>query len=412
MASTPKVARAVIDRNRGEAQVEDRVVATFPMERANPFDPPPGYVDMQAEGPIVRARMTTARKQDVWLVTRYEEARAVLRDTRFSSDCLRPGFPLVREPSALIRMDPPTHTHYRRMLAPEFVGRHIAGLRGEIESLTDRLLDEMEAEGPPADLVRTVAMPLPSLVICRLLGVPLDDHAFLQEQTAIALCKTSSDENVDDAVQALGDYMERIVRAKEADPDDDLLSRLVVDHVRTGTCSHEVAVDLARLLLVAGHVTTVNMIGLGVLTLLLHPEQADALRRSPSLVEGCVEELLRHHSITGAIARVATEDAEIGGQLVRAGDGVLVLLSVANRDPREYLEPDRFDLHRPVRQHLAFGYGPHHCLGSALARLELQVVLGRILARFPQLRLAVPVADVQFRHEMRIYGVHELPVAW
>lgn len=269
------------------------------------------------------------------------------------------------------------------------------------------------AAGPSlVDLVPTLAMPLPSLVICRLLGVPYDDHAFLQERTAAALRAESSQEEIDRAVEELGDYMDGVVRRKARDPGDDLLGRLIANHVRTGECPLERAADLARLLLVAGHVTTVNMIGLGVLTLLRHPGQLERLRADPRLIGPAVNELLRHLSITATLSRVATQDIEVGGTLVRAGEGVMVLLSSANRDERAFESPDRFDIHRAERGNLAFGWGPHLCLGAALARLELKIVFGAVIRRFPTLRLAVELDDIPFREKVLIYGVHALPVTW
>ncbi|WP_410631012.1 cytochrome P450 [Amycolatopsis sp. cmx-4-83] len=385
-------------------------VVTYPMERTDPFHPPPEYAGLRERAPVVPARLSFRPGHDAWLVTRYREARQVLDDTRFSSDSRLPGFPVRRAHSALIRMDPPEHTHYRAMLAPEFVGRRVAELRPVVHRLTGRLLDALDSGPAEVDLVPTLAMPLPSLVICHLLGVSYADHVFLQERTAAALRATSTPEEIDQAVADLGDYMDGVVREKTANPGDDLLSRLVAEQVRTGRCTPEVAADLARLLLVAGHVTTVNMIGLGLLTLLRNPRQLEELRADERLAAPAVTELLRHLSITPSLARVATEDIEVGGCLIKAGDGVMILLSSANRDEREYADPDRFDIHRAERQNLAFGWGPHLCLGASLARLELQVVLTAVARRFPRLELAVDLDDIPFRHKVNIYGVHELPV--
>ncbi|BBB01920.1 putative cytochrome P450 [Actinacidiphila reveromycinica] len=382
------------------------------MARTNPFDPAPGYVALQEEEPLTLARMTVGKRQDVWLVTRYQEAREVLADTRFSSDSRAPGYPLVRAFTRMIRDDPPDHTRFRQMLTSEFLGRRVTELQEDVQRLTDDLLDGLAARPAPVDLVRELAMPLPSLVICRLLGVPYDQHEYLQERTAAALSKESTNQQIDQAIDDLGDYLEQIVRGKMDHPTDDLLSRFVVKQVHDGTCTFEDAVDIARLLLVAGHVTTVNMIGLGVLVLLRNPRALAELRAEPRLIPGAVDELLRYLSITGGVARVATEDVEVAGRLIRKGQGVLVLHSVANRDPREFPEPDRFDIHRDAHRHLAFGHGPHLCLGMLLARMEMRVVLGSLMSRFPGLRLAVPEEEIPFRHAMRIYGIHELPVTW
>ena len=381
----------------------------FPQARVNPFDPAPGYARLREQAGIVRAAMRTGKGNDVWLVTRYREACQVLKDTRFSSDCRLEGFPLVRAFTTMIRMDPPQHTAVRQMLISEFTAQRMEGWRQTAQELTDGLLDDAMNAAQPVDLVQALAMPLPSLVICRLLGVPYSHHARLQECTATALRFSSTEEQVDAAIAELGDHLEKVVADKMRAPGDDLLSRLVRDHVQAGTCTHDTAVDLARLMFVAGHVTTVNMIGLGVLTLLEHHDQVQRLFEGDSAA-AVVEELLRYLTIAGSVGRVATEDVEVGGTRIRRGDGLMVLLSVANRDPRIFDSPDVFNTARDQRHNVAFGHGPHQCIGKSLARLELQVALPTLFRRFPRLRAAIPVEDVAFRHEMRIYGVHELPV--
>jgi cytochrome P450 len=389
-----------------------RSSVTFPMARQDPFHPPFEYARLRAEGPVACANHAAQPGRQLWLITRDKEARQVLTDMRFSSDSRRPGYPMRRNYSALIRMDPPEHSRYRKMLMPEFAAPQMAKLRPVVEAITNRLLDQI-VKGPlPVDLVTALARPLPSLVICHILGVPYDDHGFLQDRTTEALRIDAADEEIDRAVDDLGHYMDKVVRQKLEKPGDDLLSRLIAGQVRSGSCSVETAVDLARLLLVAGHVTTVNMIGLGILTLLLHPEQLQQLRREPKLVAAAVEELLRHLSITATLSRVAIEDVEVGGTLIKAGDGVLVLLSSANRDERVYESPDRFDLHRQERGNLAFGWGPHICLGAALARLELKIVIDAVLQRLPNLQLVGTVDELRFREKVLIYGVQSLPVSW
>ncbi|MFF3751423.1 cytochrome P450 [Streptomyces sp. NPDC002018] len=412
MSHPPHRAERDAHKDGDHVELGECPAVSYPMQRQDPFHPPAEYEALRAQGPVVPARLSFAGDRPAWLVTRFKEAREVLADTRFSSDSRLPGFPVRRAHSTLIRMDPPDHTRYRDMINHEFVGRRVAELRPVIEDLTDRLLDDI-ARGPArSDLLPALAMPLPSLVICHLLGVSYADHVFLQERTADALRATSTAEEIDEAVADLGRYMDRVVQSKLDTPGDDIISRLVTDHVRTGACTPEVAADLARLLLVAGHVTTVNMIGLGILTLLQHPEQLDELRHNERLTGPAVNELLRHLTITPSLARVATQDVEVGGTLIRAGEGVMILLSSANRDEREFHDPATFDIHRKERVNLALGWGPHLCLGAALARLELQIVITRTLRRFPGLRLAVDLDTIPFRHKVNIYGVHELPVVW
>ena len=354
--------------------------------------------------------MTTEKGHLVWLVTRYREARKILIDTRFSSDSRLPGYPVNRVFSTLIRMDPPDHTHYRQLLNPEFTVRRLSGLRPQVQKLTDDLLNTIAARAQPVDLVAELAMPLPSMVICGLLGVPPEDHSFLRERTAVALSMTSTDEQIERALTDLGDHVEQVLAERMERPADDLLTRLA-GRFKAGDCPYAAAVDLARLLLVAGHVTTVNMIGLGLLTLLHDPRQADDLRADNGLIPSAVDELLRYLSVVPTLARVATEDIEVCGKRIQAGEGVLILLSVANRDLDEFREADLLDLHRDERHHLAFGAGPHQCIGKSLARMELEIVIETVLRRFPSARLAVPFDELSFRHDSNIFGVNELPVS-
>ncbi|MFI7195458.1 cytochrome P450 [Nocardia nova] len=384
-------------------------VTEYPMPRTDPFHPPPEYTRLRADGPVVRARLR-ANGNETWLITRYEEAKAVLADTRFSSDSRRPGFPVPRPQSALMGMDPPEHTRYRQMLNAEFGSRRIAELRPAVQGFTERLLDEIAARPDPVDLVSALAMPLPALVICRLLGLPESDHLFLQSRTTAALGIAGTPDQMRSALSELRAYIAGIAAEKLERPGDDLIGRLVVGPVRSGDCPPTAVAEIASVLLSAGLVTTVNMIGIGILTLLRHPDQLAALRARPDTVPAAVNELLRHLSVTATVSRVATEDVEIGGTLIRAGDGVMVLLSSANRDERVFADPDAFDIARQERGHLAFGKGPHVCIGAALARLELHVVMAAVLQRFPALRLAADVSDIPFRLQETIYGVNELPV--
>ena len=263
------------------------------------------------------------------------------------------------------------------------------------------------------DLVQALALPVPSMVICELLGVPYRDHEFFQERTRTLLHHKSTPEQARAAADELAAYLDRLVADKADAPGDDLIGRLLVDQERPGALSRSDLVMMARLLLVAGHETTANMIGLGTLALLDHPEQLRRLLADLSLVPNAVEELLRFLSIVQfGIPRLAVQDAVVGDVTIRAGEGVVALLPAANRDPDEFAHPDDLDVTRPARRHVAFGYGVHQCLGQTLARVELQEVFTRLFTRFPTLRLAVPFEQVPLRHDMFIYGVHALPVAW
>jgi cytochrome P450 len=397
----------------------DTRVPAYPMERDCPFDPPPELRRIQAESPITRVRLWDGSSP--WLITDYPGQRAVLSDPRFSADVRRPGYPHVTAASqarrkrsrSFISMDEPEHGTYRTMLTGTFMIKKIEALRPRIQRIVDGLIDAMLDGGPPADLVSAFALPVPSLVICELLGVPYAEHAFFQRCSRVLVSSRSTPEEAVAAADELKDYLTRLLDRKAADPKDDLLSRLVTEQAKT--MSRCQIADMAMLLLVAGHETTANMIGLGTLTLLQHPDQLAELRESddPKLIAGAVEELLRYLSIVhSGRRRVATEDVEIGGRLIRAGEGVIVATDAGNRDATAFPDPDVLDIHRRARHHVAFGYGVHQCLGQPLARVELQVVYGTLYRRVPTLRQAVPLEEIRFKHDMLVYGVHELPVSW
>jgi cytochrome P450 len=284
-------------------------------------------------------------------------------------------------------------------------------LRPEIQRIADRLVDELERRTQPVDLVEAFALPLPSLVIADLLGVPEEDRPFFEERSRMLVSNRVGTDVAVKAFEEMREYMERLVAGKRERPGDDVLTRL--DQMeRAGDMGHDEVVDTGRLLLLAGHVTTANMIALGVTLLLQHPDQMAELRAQPGLLKGAIEEMLRHQTLLrGGLRRVATEDVEVGGQLIRAGEGVVVLLSAANRD-RLFAEAETFDIHRNVRHHLAFGYGSHQCIGQLLAREELHVALGTILRRLPNLELAVPLKEVRFRDDEFLHGLRELPIRW
>ncbi|MFF3005464.1 cytochrome P450 [Kitasatospora sp. NPDC057940] len=389
---------------------------THPAARGGcPFDPPPAYQQAQQDEPI--SRITLWDGAPSWLVTRHDDIKAVLSDARFSSDAARSGFPFIsagaRQLSTgqrtFIRMDDPEHAHLRRMLTSEFMIKKVEALRPEIQRIADELLDEMTAGRNSGDLVHEFALPLPSLVICLLLGVPYQDHDFFQECSRVLLRRDSSAEEVQIAQKNLVDYLIKLTDSKRTEPDDGILSRLVA----RGELNTEEIGAMGRLLLVAGHETTANMTALSILALLQNPTQLAHLREHPESVAGAVEELLRYLTIVhSGLTRVATEDVTIGDVRIREGEGVICMISTANRDEQKFPDGDELDLSRDARLHLAFGFGVHQCLGQPLARLELQIALNSILRRLPELRLAVPFEEIRFRGDMLIYGVHELPLAW
>jgi cytochrome P450 len=393
----------------------------FPLPRRCPFDPPAEYTELRDDHPVLRVRLPDGTP--AWLVTRAADARAVLADPAMSADVTRPGFPAafpaVRVLASLptrpffVRTDPPEHDEQRRLVIPEFTVRRVRAMRPGIQRVVDERIDALLAGARPADLVRELALPVPSLVICRLLGVPYEDHEFFEERARVPLAAGSGPAEIEGAFHDLRAYLDDLVARKEADPADDLISGLVGRHLPAGRMTREDVVSTSMLLLLAGHGTTAQMISLSTVALLEDPDQLAALRADPGLLPGAVEELLRYLSIADRIpARVATRDTEVGGVRVRAGEGVLVSLALADRDPAVFTDPDTLDVGRGDRHHLAFGYGVHQCLGQNLARLELEVVLGTLFERVPGLRLAVPADELPYLPPVGLHGLRELPVTW
>ncbi|MFE4831563.1 cytochrome P450 [Streptomyces sp. NPDC056672] len=396
------------------------IVPAYPMERAArcPFDPPPALNERE---PVSRVKIWDGSTP--WLVTGYHEQRAVLAEPTISSDWTRTGYPHRKATDAVStnssrafpRMDNPEHDVHRRMLTSNFMVKRVEALRPRIQQIVDSQLDQMLAGPKPADLVTAFALPVPSLVICELLGVPYADHEFFQSRSYNLLSRTATPEQARAAAGQLQEYLLELVDAKNAAPGDDLFSRLVVERLRTGELSRGEVATMGVTLLVAGHETTANMIALGTVALLQNPGQLRELRETddPVVVAGAVEELLRYLTIVHAgTRRVATEDIEIGGKLIKAGEGVIVANDAGNRDGTAFPDPDVLDIHRQSRHHVAFGYGIHQCLGQPLARVELQVVYSTLYRRIPTLDLAIPFEEVPFKEDMTVYGVHSLPVTW
>ncbi|MEU6669049.1 cytochrome P450 [Streptomyces sp. NPDC046727] len=391
----------------------------FPQDRTCPYHPPTGYAPLRDGRPLSRVTLYDGR--EVWLVTGQTTARALLADPRLSTERRRPGFP-VPSPRfeagrdrrlALLGVDDPEHQRQRRMLIPSFTVKRATALRPWIQRIVDELLDRMVAQGPPAELVSAFALPVPSMVICGLLGVPYADHEFFEEQSRRLLRGPTGADTVA-ARDRLEEYLGGLIdaKAKEAEPGDGILDELVHQRLRTGDLGRADVVSLAIILLVAGHETTANMISLGTFTLLQHPGRLAQVRADPALLPAVVEELMRMLSIAEGLQRLALEDIEIAGTTIRAGDGVLFSTSVINRDTSVYDDPDALDFHRPDRHHLAFGFGFHQCLGQNLARAELEIALGTLLTRLPGLRLAAPPEEIPFKPGDTIQGMLELPVTW
>ncbi|WP_040841376.1 cytochrome P450 [Nocardia brevicatena] len=393
----------------GTAATSD--LASFPFRRECPFAPSDKYKSYSDDA----LRKVDFKGAPGWLVTGYNNVRSVLADPRMSvrgiDDSTRGDAGDQVVPGFFLAMDPPEHDDLRRILAKEFTPRRMAAMRPTIERIANELIDDMLASDGPVDIVDALALPLPSLVICELLGVPYDKHDFFQERTRAVLASESTPEQVGAAITDVMTYLAELVTIKQAEPGDDLIS-LLVKHVESGAVSIADVAGMSTLLLMAGHETTGNMIGLGLFSLFEHPDQLAELRSDLELMPQAVEELLRHLDIIGNLPRTTTEDIEINGQTIAKGELVMLSTEAGNRDAAAFDEPDRFDIHRDAGRHLTFGHGIHTCLGAPLARLELDVVFTTLLKRLPTLRLAVPAAAVRVKYEAKILGVHELPVTW
>ncbi|MFD6157241.1 cytochrome P450 [Nocardia sp. NPDC060256] len=391
----------------------------IPFARTCPFSPPAEYQRMLAEEPVARVRLLN--NDEVWALTSYADVRAMFTDARFSSDNRHPGYPTFtpEKPTeqpvrTIVNLDAPEHNEARRRVIGEYTAKRIKDLRPQVQLIVDKHLDAL-LDGPkPVDLVAALAVPVPALVMCEQLGVPLDDHQFFLSINTKLVSIASSESERDEAFSALGGYLWALIEKKENNPGDDLLSRQIAKNRECGDYDRMSLLGLAFLLLVAGHENLVGMIALGTALLLQHPEQRARFTADPSLTPGMVEEMLRYFTVADlAAVRVATEDVKIGSKIIRAGEGVVALINAANHDPDVFPEPNEFDINRrPSHPHLALGFGPHLCLGQSLARMELEVVFDTLFARIPGLKLAVPVEELKFKGEEGTYGLYELPVSW
>lgn len=371
-------------------------------------DPFPLYRQLREAGPVRRA--VIAGGVEAFLVTRYEDGLAALSDPRLSSDIRDatdrrlmdqlPEFERESMMSNMLRSDPPDHTRLRRLVSKAFTARRVAGLRPRIQEIADRLLDELAPAGR-AELVAEYALPLPVTVISELLGVPVDDQYDFQRWTDDMLLRGEKMPDpvvVNEAWQKMRAYLTHLLDAKRARPEDDLLSALISARDEERRLSEDELISMTFLLLVAGYITTVNLIGGGITALLAHPDQLELLRNDPGLLPGAIEEFLRYDGpVSPGIARFAREDVEIAGVSVPRGATVLIASAIADRDPERYSDPDRLDVARRDIGHLAFGHGIHYCLGAPLARLEGEIAIGTALHRLTDLNLAVPPSELAWR---------------
>ncbi|MBC2869632.1 cytochrome P450 [Streptomyces mexicanus] len=389
----------------------------FPFSDTDDLRIEPRFEQLREKEPLCPVRLPHG--EPAWLVTRYEDVKTVLGDPRFSrAEAQHRDEPRTRYhrglPGNIMEFDPPEHTRLRRVVAKAFTARRVEELRVRAQEIADRLVDEMTAQGPPADLVAGFALPLPVTVICELLGVPLEDRARFRHWSDAMLSTTRfTPAEIDRCVEELSAYMAGLVAERRERPQDDLLGVMVAARDEQDRLSEDELVAMGVGVLVAGHETTASQIPNFVYTLLEHPDQLACLRADPDLVPQAVEELMRFVPLGSAsIARYALEDVQLSGGVVRAGEPVVASNASANRDATVFTCPEELDVTRQEASHVGFGHGPHHCLGAQLARMELQVALRTLLRRLPGLRLAGTGQDLVWKSGSGVKGLEKMLVTW
>ncbi|MBB1257011.1 cytochrome P450 [Streptomyces alkaliterrae] len=391
---------------------------SYPFHRPSAIEIPPIYQELRTSEPVARVLLPSG---DVgYVVSRYEDAKLVLADPRFSRAAMvaedAPQLTVApMPPGSLFSTDPPEHTRLRKLVMGEFTGRRVRALEPRIQELTDALLDEMEKnEGGPVDLNEMFAFPLPVQVICELLGVPFEDREQFRawSNAIVSLTNHTAEEMMTQRIEMAG-YIHELINKRREEPGDDLLSALITAHDERDALDQSELIIMAMTILVAGHETTVSMIGACVLTLLRHPEQLARVIEDPDAVSGFVNELLRVNPIgDGGPLRISLEDVEIAGTLIPKGSAVMAAVASANRDPEVFDDGEEFQPDREHNPHLAFGHGIHHCLGAALAVAELRITMASLFRRFPTLRLACDVSELRMKTGMLVHGLEKLPVTW
>jgi cytochrome P450 PksS len=401
-------------RHHGETNIAS------PAFKANPY---PFYARLRAEAPV--HPVTLPNGQKAWLISRYDDVVAALKDERFVKDKLnaltpgqvarQPWVPAMAITRNMLDLDPPNHTRLRGLVNKVFTPRLVEQLRPRIEALTAGLLDAVQVRGR-MDLIRDYALPVPTTIIAEMLGVPAEDrHKFHRWSSAI-LSSTSSGWGTLQAIPSVWlflRYLRKLIRVRRSVPRDDLLSALIQVEEAGVQLSEEELLAMVFLLLVAGHETTVNLIGNGTLALLEHPDQMARLQDDPGVIRPAIEELLRYYSpVETATERYAREDVTVAGVTIPQGSLVFTVLASANRDEQQFADPDRLDLLREPNRHVAFGQGIHFCLGAPLARLEGQIAISTLVRRLPELRLAVPPNALRWRGGLVLRGLKKMPVAF
>lgn len=403
--------------------VTEHPTAPFPWPRP-PIDPPAEYQWLRENAPISRVDLIGGEK--AWLITRYDDVRSILSDPRVSADSRNPGYPRFGAPQEpenqrlFLRMDGAEHEIFRNLLSKNFTLTAMKKIRPALQELVDTTIDEMLAQPEGrTDFVKSLALPIPSTVLSWILGVHAEDRAFFDKAADEALMANdlTNPDAMGRAIAAMNDlrgYIRKIANERAAldDPGDDIIGQLVAAE-RAGTITMMDIENSGFLLIIAGHDTTTNMTALGMYTLLQHPEQWAQMQENPTLVRNAVEELLRYLTVVHlVILRSSAEDIEIGGVTIPAGEAIIPLNLSANRDDAHFPGAEALDIHRKARDHFAFGYGVHQCIGQALARLELQIIFETLARRVPTLKLAVEPEELQFKMWSGINGVFSLPVTW
>ncbi|KDP91448.1 MULTISPECIES: cytochrome P450 [Clavibacter] len=390
----------------------------FPFRRACPYHPPTEYDAIREHGPLTRVSLPTGG--DAWIVTRYDDVRRLLASPDLSSDARDERFPAMgvgeREAAAkarpFIRMDAPDHTRYRTAFLSEFSARRVRELEPAVTRVIDDALDRLPAVGPPVDFVRHVANAVSTGVICELVGVEDADTEFFRDVVRVSGSRHSTAEEVGRAIGSLFQLLDALVERRLAEPSTDLLGRFVQKHLVGGGFARQEVLSAIAMVVIAARETTTASIALATLQLLERPELVAAALVDPETLPGLVDELLRRTAVSDALPlRVATADIAVGEALIRAGDGVILLLGAANHDPERFPDPYAIDPSRPPR-HLTFGHGAHACFGASLARMEIRLLLQALFTRYPDLRLATPLDQVELKHESASFGVEEMLVTW
>lgn len=393
-------------------------VLPYPFSDGRRLDLEPQYAELRNTPGLVRVQLPYG--DPCWLVTRYQEARFVLGDSRFSrAAAVGPHVPRIRpqEPTGggILQMDPPEHSRVRRVAAKAFTARRVEQLRPRAREVVHELLDAMIQHGSPADIVEHLGLPLPVMVICELLGVPYEDRTRFRVWSDAFLSTTAlAPDQVARYAEEFFEYMAGLIAQRRAEPADDLLTDMIRARDEEGRISEEELVSLAVGVLVAGHETTATQLPNFIYVLDRHRDQWDLLCQQPDLVLRAVEELMRWIplGVGAAFPRYATEDVEVGGVVIRAGEAVLVSIAAANRDERVFEQAEKLDVTREGNSHIGFGHGAHHCLGAQLARMELQEGLRALVTRLPQLRVAADETELAWKTGMLVRGFIALPVTW